>query len=79
LERRASARITYWGDVAAQPTVEDLRTAILEDHLEITDRTIRQLHAVSGILDDKYRRFRIGLALVGLAVALFAVSALVSS
>jgi hypothetical protein len=71
--------ITYWGDVAAQPTVEDLRTAIIEDHLEITDRTLRQLHAVSGILDDKYRGFRIALALIGVAAALFALSAVLSA
>jgi MFS family permease len=62
--------VTYFGDVAALKTVDELRAALKRSETDPAERSATQLHVIARLVDRKYRYIRFGLIALGIAIAL---------
>lgn len=67
--KSGSSGVTYFGDVAAIETLEELRAALRRSETDPHARTITQLHVTSRLAGKKYAFIRAGLLALGLAIA----------
>jgi MFS family permease len=71
VKRKTKAKgVTYFGDVAAPKTVDELRAALKRSETDPAERSATQLHVIARLVDRKYRYIRFGLIALGIAIAL---------
>jgi hypothetical protein len=66
----ASKGVTYFGDVAALETVDELRAALKRSETDAAGRSVTQLHVIARLVARKYRFIRWGLIALGAAIVL---------
>jgi hypothetical protein len=77
VKHRTKAKgVTYFGDVSALETVDELRAALKRSETDPAERSVTQLHVIARLVDRKYRYIRFGLIALGIAIALMLGSAL---
>jgi MFS family permease len=62
--------VTYFGEAARFETVGELTAALKRTETDPVARTVLQLHVISRRADQKYAAIRVGLVVLGLAIAL---------
>jgi hypothetical protein len=74
----ASKGVTYFGDVAALETVDELRAALKRSEADPAERSVTQLHVIARLVDTKYRFIRWSLGALGFAIA-FTLAAVIAA
>jgi hypothetical protein len=67
--RNTAKGVTYFGDVAALKSVDELRAALKCSETDPAERSVTQLHVVARLVGRKYRYIRLGLITLGIAAA----------
>jgi Family of unknown function (DUF5706) len=66
----ASKGVTYFSDVAALETVDELRAALKRSETDATERSVTQLHVIARLVARKYRLIRWALLALSIAIVL---------